>query len=65
MRWLAVLDFGGVFNDQYEFLRSADAEADAAAEGFYGRSAVHADGDAAAFLSHSWGDGALQETSRQ
>ena len=24
-------DFGGVFNDQYEFLRSADAEADAAA----------------------------------
>ena len=30
-------DFGGVFNDQYEFLRSGDAEADAAAEGFYGR----------------------------
>ena len=46
-------DFGGVFKDQYEFLRSGDAEADAAAEGFYGRSAVHAEGDAAAFLSHS------------
>ena len=52
-------DFGGVFNDQYEFLRSGDAEADAAAEGFYGRSAVHAEGNAAAFLSHSWSDGAL------
>ena len=25
---------GGVFRDQYEFLRSGDAEADAAAEGF-------------------------------
>ena len=33
-------DFGGVFNDQYEFLRGGDEEADAAAEGFYGRSAV-------------------------
>ena len=44
-------DFGGVFKDQYEFLRSADAEADAAAEGFYGRSAMHSAGEAA-FLSH-------------
>jgi len=34
-------DFGGVFNDQYEFLRSADAEADAAAEGFYREPSPH------------------------
>ena len=51
-------DFGGVFRDQYEFLRSDNAEADAAAESFYDRSAVHSAG-AAAFLSHSWSDCAL------
>ena len=52
-------DLGGVFRDQYEFLRSADAEAEAAANRFYGCSAVHAAGSPAAFLSHSWADGAL------
>ena len=50
-------DFGGVFKDQYEFLRSGDAEADAAAEGFYGRSAVHAQWPGSMFCYRGLGRG--------